>query len=68
MSKFDQKTKERLDIISNHVDGTACGCEYGCYGTDKERAKELLFEWTRSGVFGKKAFFEGLRRLEEGNR
>lgn len=63
MAEFDQKTKERLETISNHADGTACGCDYGCYGTDKPRAADLLFEWTRSGVFGKKAFLEGLRRL-----
>ena len=63
MKEFDQKTKERLDTLSNHANGTNCGCEYGCYGTNKERAAELLYEWTRSGVFGKRAFLEGLKRL-----
>lgn len=26
------------------------------YGTDKEKAADLLFEWTRTGLFGKKRY------------
>lgn len=63
MKEFDQKTLERLQKISDHADGSSCGCDHRCYGTNKDKAAELLYEWTRTGIFGKKAFIEALSRL-----